>query len=353
LEDMLMLATNSRTRRRLSAILLGGGLGALLVLGVTGWLLLQPRLVNTASSPDSQLATGPLATVNGVVITQNMVDREVNVSRFNLVAPPPKLAGPDLERARQEALNQLITRQIVLQAAIRQGFVLDNAHIQQQVDLLFGGYGEAALTDALKQAGVTAEDLFWWVSELTTVEEFTVQVVMANTAPENRQRVYNAWLNEQQAGANVQMFTGAGRQFTVLPGNPAPDFTLSTLDGRPVSLSDYRGQVVLINFWATWCPSCIAEMPAYEAVYRERPPGEFMVLGVNLQEEEEYVQRFSAGLGLTFPILLDSDGQVTIRDYQVVGMPGSIIIDRQGAIFYRHLGPMSDDLLRRKLAELN
>jgi len=65
------------------------------------------------------------------------------------------------------------------------------------------------------------------------------------------------------------------------------------------------------------------------------------------------VQRFSAGLGLTFPILLDSDGQVTIRDYQVVGMPGSIIIDRQGAIFYRHLGPMSDDLLRRKLAELN
>ena len=68
---------------------------------------------------------------------------------------------------------------------------------------------------------------------------------------------------------------------------------------------------------------------------------------------QEQVQRFSAGLGLTFPILLDSDGQVTIRDYQVVGMPGSIIVDRQGTIFYRHLGPMSDELLRQKLAELN
>ena len=93
-------------------------------------------------------------------------------------------------------------------------------------------------------------------------------------------------------------------------------------------------------------------MPDYEAVYRQKAPDGFVVLGVNLQENAEHVQQFSKGLGLSFPILLDQDGQVTIRQYQLIGMPGSVIVDRTGRIHYRHIGPMSGAVLVEKLDEL-
>ncbi len=338
------------TIRRLVPISIGVGLALLVIFMVTTRLL-------TRTQTEQMITTGlpdPVATVNGVAITRDMIDREITVSRLNILEPLPPLTGEDLVRAREEALNQLINRQLVLQAAARQGFKLDEAFIQRRVDLLFGTYGDEALAEALEQAGITSDDVFWWVSELTTVEEFTVQVIMAGASPETRQRVYNDWLNEQQAKAEVKTFLDSSNNtFTALPGQPAPDFTLTTLDGQSVSLSDYRGQVVLVNFWATWCPSCIAEMPDYETVYRQQPGGDFVVLGVNLQENADQVQQFTTGLGLSFPILLDKDGHVTIRAYQVVGMPGSIIVDRKGIIFYRHIGPMSGEVLVEKLNELN
>jgi peroxiredoxin len=138
----------------------------------------------------------------------------------------------------------------------------------------------------------------------------------------------------------------------LIADQPAPDFTLTTLEGQPVSLSDYTGKVVLVNFWATWCPSCITEMPDYEQVYQRHGQDDFIVLGINFQEGPEQVGQYAAGLGLTFPVLLDQDGRVTTRQYQVIGMPASFIIDRQGKIFYRHLGPMSGETLQAKLAEL-
>jgi len=349
-----MLRSSGLAGQRLRPILLGVGLGLLVVIVATGWLLWRARAIESAAKPDSIASDTPLALVNGVAITPNMVEREIRVSRFNIIDPPPPLSGADLERAGQEALNQLISRQLVLQAAAQQGFVLDDHFIEQQVALLFGGYGPEKLNQVLTQAGLTRADLFWWVAELTTVEEFSLQVVMAGAAPENRQRVYNDWLNRRQAEAIIQTFQNGRQQSpAALPGHAAPDFALTTLTGQTAALSDYRGQVVLINFWATWCPSCIAEMPHYDAIYRQQPLADFIVLGVNLQENRPQVRQFVDGLGLSFPILLDEDGQVTIDEYQIPGMPGSIIVDRQGIIFYRHIGPMSGQLLAEKLAELD
>lgn len=137
-------------------------------------------------------------------------------------------------------------------------------------------------------------------------------------------------------------------------GFSAPDFTLETLDGGQVTLSDLRGQVVLINFWATWCPPCRAEMPAIENVYRAFKPLGLEVLAVNLtnQDNEAAVASFVQALGLTFPILLDRTGEVSNR-YNLHGLPSTFFVDSQGVIRSVVVGgPMSEALIQSKVEEL-
>jgi peroxiredoxin len=319
----------------------------LIVFGLSLWSCLP-----STSPPAAGVLPQQIATVNGVAITEEMVDRELKISRLNVASPLQGLAGDDLRRAREDALNQLITRQLILQAAGRRGFRLDPDFIEEQADLLFGAHGDKAVAAALSQAGASRADLLWWVGEIFTVEEFTTKVIMAGAAPEERQQVYNEWLNAQRAEARIETYVNGQAQTTyALTGKTAPDFSLTSLEGRPVSLSDHAGKVVLINFWATWCSSCLTEMLEYEQVYRQYSP-EFIILGVNLAEAGPHVQQYITGLGLTFPVLLDEDGQVTTYQYRLIGMPGSFIIDQHGKIFYQHIGPMSADTLVAKLEAL-
>jgi peroxiredoxin len=112
----------------------------------------------------------------------------------------------------------------------------------------------------------------------------------------------------------------------------APDFELASLDGRKVSLKDLRGKVVLLNFWATWCPPCKAEMPDLEALYREYGAArDFVVVGANLEEDAGAVEAFVRERGLSFPVLLDSEG-ATAGSFGVRGLPATFIIDREGRI---------------------
>ena len=125
-----------------------------------------------------------------------------------------------------------------------------------------------------------------------------------------------------------------------LPGSPlvvgklAPDFTLSTLDGTEVSLSQFRGQPVLINFWASWCFSCREEMPEMVRMYKSHKAEGLMILGVNLtfQDALPDVQAFVSEFNITFPILLDEDGTVTEKLYQIPGIPTTIFVKRDGTI---------------------
>ncbi|HEU5393602.1 MAG TPA: TlpA disulfide reductase family protein, partial [Candidatus Methylomirabilis sp.] len=107
----------------------------------------------------------------------------------------------------------------------------------------------------------------------------------------------------------------------------APAFTLSDLAGTPRRLADFKGQVVLINFWATWCLPCREEMPAMERLYREMKNGGFTILAVNFAETPEQVEPFVKELRLTFPILLDQEGQVS-RLYRAFSLPATYLIDR-------------------------
>ncbi len=128
-------------------------------------------------------------------------------------------------------------------------------------------------------------------------------------------------------------------------GQIAQDFDLPTLTGKNVALSDYSGQVVLVNLWATWCPPCQAEMPAINAFYEAHKEEGFVVLAVNNQEDAITVNAFIKAKGFTFPVLLDTQARV-LSLYQAHGLPTTFIIDRDGLIQHVQIGEITDRQLQ-------
>ncbi len=118
----------------------------------------------------------------------------------------------------------------------------------------------------------------------------------------------------------------------------APDFTLPDLHGAPVRLNDLRGKVVFLNLWATWCPPCRAEMPSMEALYRRFRDRDFAMLAVSEDIDAAVVASFVRELGLTFPVLLDTESRLPGR-YGVTGFPETFIIDRDGQVIRHVVGP--------------
>jgi len=124
----------------------------------------------------------------------------------------------------------------------------------------------------------------------------------------------------------------------------APDFTLESLDGPPISLSEFQGQPVVINFWASWCAPCRFEMPELADKYRALRDAGLVVLGVNVtsQDSVEGAARFVEDFGIPFPILLDVQGEVESL-YNASSTPTTIFVDPSGQIVARHYGPMNGE----------
>ena len=142
--------------------------------------------------------------------------------------------------------------------------------------------------------------------------------------------------------------------FSPREGFFAPDFTLDLLEGGQVTLSDLRGQAVMINIWTTWCPPCRAEMPSLEAVYQDHKENGLIVLAVNStnQDSEARVAEFVTEFGLSFPVALDRNGAMSTR-YRLRGLPSSFFLDRSGVIRSVVIGgPMSESLIRSKVQEI-
>jgi len=118
---------------------------------------------------------------------------------------------------------------------------------------------------------------------------------------------------------------------------PAPAFTLTSLSGQQAALSQYKGQVIMVNFWATWCGPCQQEMPLLEQMYKKYKPAGFTLIGVNVDKEAPPVKELLARKPVSFPVLLDPANQVS-KAYHVDEMPSSVIIDRKGEIRYIHRG---------------
>ncbi len=133
-------------------------------------------------------------------------------------------------------------------------------------------------------------------------------------------------------------------------GRLAPDFTLGDLEGNQVSLSDFRGKTVFINFWATWCPPCRAEMPEMEAVYQEYKDKGVVVIGVDISEPESTVRQYIQRGGFSWIIVLDSTGEVA-ANYKITSIPTSFFIDGEGVIRVVNIGAMTKRVMEAKLAE--
>jgi thiol-disulfide isomerase/thioredoxin len=142
--------------------------------------------------------------------------------------------------------------------------------------------------------------------------------------------VHAAWDDQPQLGHSL----------TPLPKPvPAPDFTLADMDDEMHSFKDLRGKVVLLNFWATWCPPCRREMPSMERLYQKLNGEDFTVIAVNQMESGDHVFAYTGQLEVdpTFTILFDRDSRVS-NSYRVNGLPTTYLIDKQGNIRFRAIG---------------
>lgn len=136
-----------------------------------------------------------------------------------------------------------------------------------------------------------------------------------------------------------------------LVGNPAASFVVKTPAGAPSSLAAYRGSVVVMNLWASWCPPCRAEMPDLERAYRAKRAQGVVVLGVDQGESPAIAGAFARSLGITYPILVDEQQQYG-RVYRALGLPTTVIVDRQGIVVKTFDGTVTYDQVLAAVAPL-
>ncbi len=138
-------------------------------------------------------------------------------------------------------------------------------------------------------------------------------------------------------GLTLALLAAGSLASSSLTGQPAPDFALKSSSGENLRLSEYRGDVVMINFWATWCGPCRQEMPLLDELYTRYQRVGFNLLGVNIDDDSNRAMDMIRELGVNFPVLFDSRKEVS-KMYDVDAMPVTVLIDREGNVRYVHQG---------------
>lgn len=384
----------------------------LAVLAVAGLLLLMGQLadssrvpVNGSTPPDPTLAAENLAKSadqldpDEVVATVNdqSISRETWLKAMRLDAVMSQLADQPIPTA-EETLDRLINEIIVLNEAFPltkgQGSEPSASEIEARLQALETVWqvNDETVIPALTKAGLERIDLIERVDRLIQVETALKQI-------STQQTDLNTWLAQARASAEIGVYrtladatqpivtpTSLAAQSSTpitpevttpaptaqmddtdqeqppltppadllvapYPQNIAPDFTLNQLNGTPLALSAFKGKPVLINFWATWCPPCRSELPALETAF-QKYQDKVTFIAVDVKEDPTTVAAMVQELGLNFPIVLDTDGQIGNGLYEVRGIPTSIFVDANGIVSARHVGPLDETTIANYLAPL-
>ncbi|MFQ6023611.1 MAG: TlpA family protein disulfide reductase [Acidiferrobacterales bacterium] len=166
-------------------------------------------------------------------------------------------------------------------------------------------------------------------------------------------RARQPWHNVPLVVALLVVFVAISAEGATKIGGMAPNFTLKSMSGKNLRLSEYRGEVVMINFWATWCGPCRQEMPILDQLYKRYRDVGFALLGVNIDGKAVKARHMVKRLKVTYPILFDSEKSVS-QLYDVNAMPTTVMIDRDGRLRYVHRGYLSgyEDKYRQQIREL-
>ncbi len=148
----------------------------------------------------------------------------------------------------------------------------------------------------------------------------------------------------------------AGRRKAAAPkvtasGNLAPDFSVTDIDGKKLSLSDYRGKVVLLDFWATWCTPCRAEVPAFVEMQQKYGPQGFQVVGISMDDDAKPVREFYRDYKINYPVAIGDD-KLAQGFGGVLGLPVNFIIDREGRIHAKYLGATDVAVIDKAVSDL-
>lgn len=155
------------------------------------------------------------------------------------------------------------------------------------------------------------------------------------------------------AGISAVILIAATTVTAGIKQSAAPDFTLKSVAGENLKLSEYRGEVVLINFWASWCGPCRQEMPVLSELHDKYKALGFTVLGVNVEEDSSKARKLLQELPVSFPVLLDNQSIVS-KQYDVIAMPSTVLVDRNGNMRYLHKGykPGLEDVYLQQVRDL-
>jgi cytochrome c biogenesis protein CcmG/thiol:disulfide interchange protein DsbE len=327
---------------------------------------------NTGPSGNEDL----IATVNDSVIT-----RQEWRQATRLDAVMSEMALQPVPTA-EETLDRLVNEILVLEA-VEAIPAPDTPQIEARIELLADAWqiSDASIAQRLAKANLSRDDLTTRIARLLQVEAGLEQLAV-------EQENLNEWLLATRAASEISLYrslaeresgddknadsagaVAAEETETVAvaevaefappadlpvapyPGNAAPDFTLSQLNGEPLTLSGLRGKPVIVNFWATWCPPCRRELPALQAAF-ETYQDKIGFVAIDVKESSDKVASFVDELGLTFPVVTDEGGQISDVAYEVRGIPTTFFIDASGMIVARHVGPLDEADIARYLEPL-
>jgi peroxiredoxin/uncharacterized coiled-coil protein SlyX len=199
----------------------------------------------------------------------------------------------------------------------------------------------------LERLGYTLTDFQTNIARDVRIEKYLNELIVANP---KQQLDFSTWLRNLRKNAAIEILYEPPEKQPMM-GAIAPDFTLTGLTGEQVTLSQFRGRPVVINFWATWCVPCRREMPAFQRAFETHQMDELVILAVNFEEGSDLVRPFVKELGITFEILYDSQAEVA-KTYQVTGLPRTVFVDRQGVIQHIQVGEVQETLLEGLLEKV-